>query len=213
MTAYAETLAEFVDTLDLNEIVLLGGSMGGLVALKLFPLISSRIRKVVLLVTPADDSVWKPKLQKYQLYIRSFPFLVKTKIVPWLADRIIHSDRLMNYLLARNFDPNDRKPDIIKFEKQQWRQMSSSVWMQTNHSIVNTKVSDQPLMIHVPTLIVESKDNQYYDTEKNLKILKDIAPQHQVVIVPLKTHVPKGELSASFLTPYKRQLEEFVLSS
>jgi len=210
MRNYALTLQQFIEKLDLNKITLAGGSMGGMIALYLYPFLSSRINKLILLGTPASSSFFKAHYYKYRRMLKPGSLLLRTKLFPWVAQKIINSNLIMDYLMKRHFPPEATTKEIIEYEKKQWRTMRFSVWMQTMIDALNFHPSDKKLKINVPTLIVETKDNQYYDTQRNLALLTSIAPNHQIIFLPWETHVPKGDISADFLNEYRDKLVEFL---
>ncbi|MBU1110873.1 alpha/beta hydrolase [Patescibacteria group bacterium] len=210
MENYARTLADFIERLNCKDIVLVGGSMGGIIALHLYPKIAQRISKIVLISTPVDYRLFNSQVTKFRRYRPLAKLLVKTRIFPIWGDKLIARDKIAKAILTRKFEPEDKVSEIINYEIQQWRAMSLSVWLQTIYDILNVEIACNPPQITAPAFLVENRNENYYNSQKNLELLKQFAPNHEIALTSFKKHVPKGEIPESFLDPYRKKLREFL---
>lgn len=213
LQVYASILADFVYKLNLKDLILAGVSMGGMIALLLYPQIKKRVKKLILVGTPVDRKFFSPMAEKWARNRELLNFLKKTKIVPWVAGRVIGSDFLMDRIMTRTLPPKARKREVIEFEKRQWRAMPATIWLQTLYDLLDFQLTKTDIKIDVPTLILEAKENQYYDVQANLVYLKSIIPNHKVIFIPWDTHVPKGDISEDFFEQFREEILTFLTGS
>ena len=211
MQKYAQTLKEFIEKLELKNLILMGGSMGGIICLRLYPLIKNRVSKNILIATPADSSFFTPATKKKAALAKFLaPFLLKTRLIPWLIQKIINNDFLMRFIQEKTLPEYANNREVIEFEIKQWRAMNFTVWLQSLNDLAKTHLKNLDIQITQPTLIIETKKNQYYDSDQNLNFLKKIAPNHQVIFIPWETHVPKGNLSKDLFDQFRNKFENFL---
>ena len=204
MSSYAKYMNEFVKKLNLKNYILFGGSMGGIIALKMLIQKSKTPPvKLVLAGTPYDKKYWAiPFLNK------TFFFFVKSsKLFIPLAEKIINNDFLLYYLLYFTFPKEARKKEIIKYEIKQWRVMSIKIWLETMIDTVEVSFSQEKFQTEIPTIILNTKSDQYFNTQKTTNGLKKLCPNNKVILLNLKSHVPKGELKLKHLKEFQSLLD------
>jgi len=191
MKNYADYLNEFVRKLKLKNYVLFGGSMGGVIALKMiFQKPKIMPQKLILFGTPYDKKYWR-----LSSIDKIFIFVVKrTKVFIPLMEKLINNDFLFYHLLWLCFPKKARKKEIINYEIQQWRKMSAKIWFETMVDLLNVNFSQVKTKIDIPTTIISSQNDQYLNIKKTLAGLKKLCPKNKTILLPFKVHIPKGEL-------------------
>jgi len=210
MPRYAQYLEVFTKKVGLTNYVLVGGSMGGIIALHMLKNPRVRIRKLLLLGTPYDKTYFRAGKKTRRLASLILKMAVKGEIVTMIADLIIGTDFLFYRLLKRSFPPSDRKEEVIKYEMRQWRIMPAKIWMQTVHDILNVNFSKEKIKTRTPTLIVASKADHFIKTKATVAGLEKICPNSQVVYLPFKRHVPRGEITLEQVKKLSSLFEPFL---
>ena len=205
MENYALYLNELVSLLDLKNYYLFGGSMGGIIALKML-LRQPKIwpQKLILVGTPYDRQYWKiPLWGKLCLFLgRKIPSLLN------LGQKIVNCDPLFSRLLSLSFPKEARKKEIIEYEKKQWRVMPLWLWFETMEETLKVNFSQETEKITTPTLIFNSQKDQYFQRKETLRGLKKLCPNSKIFLLPFPEHVPKGELKLTHLRPFESLLEK-----
>ena len=210
MAAYARTLQELIEKIDLDQFILAGGSMGGVIALQLYPLIAPRVSKMILFATPLGQQFFLPPFR----YLSHFRFLlraaIKSKIIPFLGQSLINCDSCMHWFYRHLSPIREAEEEVIKFEIRQWRAMRFRIWLETNYDLLGLNLLPQLKPISIPLLFLETRHNPYYDQTKNLAALKKIAPHLEVVFLDWQTHIPRGELDPGVLHKYQKYFRRFL---
>lgn len=207
MANYAFYLNKFVEKLNLRNYILFGGSMGGIIALKML-LQRPKVQpsKLILFGTPYDKKYWQiPVLDKILLILGK-----NSRIFLPLAEMIVNSDFLLSRLLYLSLPKEVRKKEIIEYEMRQWRVMPMRIWFETVLDILEVNFSKENFKIAVPTLIINSKSSQYFDHQKTIRGFKRLCPNGQVFFLPLAYHVPKGELKLEHLREFQPLFEKIL---
>jgi pimeloyl-ACP methyl ester carboxylesterase len=207
MENYLPYLLEFIKQLKLENFTLMGGSMGAVLAVSLAKEIPEKIKKLVLLGPIYDKTSFKiPKIKLILalLLLSTFP---RSGLLVRLFDRFIRSDRLFKPFLRRNFPKEARVPQILDYEVKQWRVMSIKVWAQTLYSLLTFSPKIQR-KITIPTLLIFPKNDQYLDVQKTSALFKRNFPQSEVIYLENMLHVPKGEVTLSFLEKFNYLFEK-----
>lgn len=205
MRNYAKYMNEFVKILNLKNYFLFGGSMGGIIALKMLmqkPKIQPK--KLILAGTPYDKKYWKISfLNKMLLFLGK-----NSKLFLPIAEGIINNDFLLYHLLYLSFPEETKKRKIIEYEMRQWRVMSVRIWFKTIAEMLRVNFSKEKFQTKIPTVILNSQSDQYLDSQKTIQGLKKLCPNSQVFLLPFTSHVPKGELKMKHLKDFRYLLEE-----
>lgn len=204
MKNYAKYMNELVNSLNLKNYFLFGGSMGGIIALEmLFQKPKLLPAKLILVGTPYDKKYWRISLKnRFLLYLGK-----NLKIfLPWVG-KVINNDFLLYHLLRLSFPQEARKKEIIKYEMKQWRVMRVNIWFETMVDILNINLSRKKFRTKISTLIINSKRDQYYNSRETTAGLKRLCPNSQVIFLPLTSHVPKGELKLEHLKKFQSLLD------
>jgi len=209
MSRYASYLTSFCRKLKLNNFVLVGGSMGGIIALHLIKNQKVIVKKLILLGTPYDRAYFRIGKKTRRLIRLALKMAVKSKIATSIADLIIGTDFLLSRLLKRGLPPSAKREKIIKYEMRQWRVMPAKIWMETLYDILNVNFSKDNFKTFIPTLIVTSKNDHYLKIEPTIAGLQKICPNSQVVFLPFKRHVPQGEISLEQIKKLGHLFEPF----
>lgn len=210
MARYAQYLTIFTKKVGLTNYVLVGGSMGGIIALHMLKNPKNSIRKLLLLGTPYDKAYFRIGKKTRRLLSLTLKMAVKGKIATMIADLIIGTDFLFYRLLKRSLPPPARKEEVIKYEMRQWRVMPAKIWMQTFHDILNVNFARQNFKTRVPTLIVASKGDHFIKTKATVAGLQKICPNSQVAYLPFKRHVPRAEITLKQIKKLSSLFEPFL---
>lgn len=195
---YQKYLLSFVEKIGLSNFVLVGGSMGGSLAILLSQKIPEKIKKVILFGAVYDGNCFKLRRITKLLAILLLAIFPRNNYLVFLVDRIIRNDFLFKRFLSRHFPKEERKKEIVNFEVKQWRTASFKIWAQTLFSLLTFRLKEKK-KIFIPTLLLFSEKDQYIDLEKNIKGLKKIFPNSELVIIKGTGHVPKGKLKPQLL--------------
>lgn len=205
MENYALYINQLVEKLLLKDYVLFAGSMGGIVGLKMLiqkPKLTPA--RLVLAGTPYDI-----KYLKISLRNKIFIFLAKNLDFSLaISKKIINSDFLLYWLLYFSFPQEDRKRQIVEYEMRQWRVMSMEIWRETALDMMKVSFSKEKFQTKIPTFIITTRGDQYFNNQKTIEGLQKICPNSQVLTLPIDSHVPKGELKVEHLREYQSLLEE-----
>lgn len=205
MENYAQYMNLFVEKLNLRNYTLFGGSMGGIIALKML-LKEPRIQpaKLILFGTPYDKKYWKLSLLDEFLF-----FLWKnSKMFLPLSQMIVKSNFILSRLLYLAFPKEARKKEIIEYEMKQWRVMPMRIWFETIVDILEVEFSQVKFQTKIPTIIINAERDQYFDNLKTSEGLKQLCLNSKVFFLPFATHIPKGELKLKHLEDFQFLLEE-----
>ena len=195
---YQKYLLSFVEKIGLSNFVLVGGSMGGSLAILLSQKIPEKIKKVILFGAVYDGNCFKLRRITKLLAILLLAIFPRNNYLVFLVDRIIRNDFLFKRFLSQHFPKEERKKEIVDFEVKQWRTASIKIWAQTLFSLLTFRLKEKK-KISVPTLLIFGVKDQYINLEKNIRGLKKIFPNSEVVIIKGISHVPKGKLKPQFL--------------
>lgn len=207
MENYGQYMNKFVEKLDLKDYALFGGSMGGIIGLKML-LQNPKIKpkKLVLFGTPYDKKYWKLSLLDETLL-----FIGKnSRIFLPLSEMIIKSDFLLSRLLYLVFPKEAKKKEVIEYEMKQWRVMPMRIWFETIVDILEVDFSKVKFQTKIPTIIINAERDQYFDNLKTTEGLKKLCPNSKVFFLPFAAHIPKGELKLKHLKDFQFILEEIV---
>jgi pimeloyl-ACP methyl ester carboxylesterase len=196
MDRYAEIMTQFMKKMRFKDATIIGGSMGGIIAIKMLACHHLSCQRLVLLETPYDKSYYKMGNFRVGLILAALKLAVLSRVIPKIADWLFSSDTFLYKLLERSFAPEDRTKKIIEFEMHQWRVMKIRVWMETLYDVLNVNFGHENFQINIPTWLVVSKNDCYLKVEPTVLGFKKIFPQCQTIFLSLKAHVPKGEFSS-----------------
>lgn len=207
MENYLPYLLDFVKQLKLKRFTLMGVSMGTVLAVSLTKEIPEKIKKLVLLgpvYSKASFKIPRLKLILSLLFLSTFP---RSKLLIFLFNRFIKSDRLFKPFLKRSFPKEERSPQILEYEVKQWRVMSIKIWAQTLYSLLTFSPKDQK-KLDIPVILVFPENDQYLDIQKTSASFKRIFPQSEVFYIKNLAHVPKGEMTISFWGKFNHLFEK-----
>lgn len=197
MENYLPYLLEFVRKLKLENFVLVGASMGAVLATLLAKEVPNRIKKVVLIGPIYDHSSFKISKLKLILGLLVLSTFPKSKFLVKVFDRFIKSDRLFKPFLKRRFPKEAQTPQILDYEVRQWRVMSIKVWAQTLYSLL-TFTHKEKRKFKIPALLIFPEKDQYVDVDKTASSFRNVFPKSEIVYLENLVHIPKGELTDSF---------------
>lgn len=206
MKNYAEYLAEWIKKLQLEKVVLIGGSMGGVIALYVYPLVEKQVERLVLFGTPADRRFYKVGLRKKRFAVAVLKSLIRISLLAKITQRLIGSDWFFYRFLKWSFPKEESTDQIVKYEVRLWRVMPIEIWAETLLDLLDLDFASEKIQVKCPTLIIDTKGNQYFDPDENTKMLQKIAPNSKVVMVPVSSHVPKGGFNPELLEALTNRL-------
>jgi len=204
---YLPYLLEIVKQLKLENFTLVGASMGAVLATSLTREIPEKIKKLILFGPVYDKTSLKIPKKKLVLALLVLSVFSRSSFLYRLFNRFIKSDRLFKTFLKINFPKEARVPEILDYEVRQWRVMSIKVWAQTLYSLLTLSLKDQK-EISTPILLIFPENDQYLDIPKTIASFKTIFPQNEIIYLKNLIHVPKGEITPSFLEGFKYLFEK-----
>lgn len=187
---YSEQVVRFLDALGIDRVLLVGHSMGGMVALKTAINHPDRIIRVATVGAPivGDSLSWLLKLTDRPFYAESFARL------PWIRRY------LFRLFLGETNDPavNEIIDDSVK--------STAHTLRRAVHSMLRTDLRPELARLHVPALIVHGGRDDIVDP--NQVDLFDNVPAAQVVFMPSSRHFPfldEAELFNDVLLRFLKQ--------
>ncbi|MFV9503867.1 MAG: alpha/beta fold hydrolase [Oscillochloridaceae bacterium umkhey_bin13] len=170
--AYSDQVIRFLDALGIDRAMLVGHSMGGMVALKTALSYPNRISRVATVGAPIDgDSLsWLLKLTDRPLFADAFARL------PWLRRS------LFRFFLGETSDPaiSEMIDDSVKSSANTLRYAVSSMW--------RTDLRPELSRLRTPTLIVHGGRDDIVDPHQ--ADLFEQSPLAEVVMMPRSRHFP-----------------------
>jgi pimeloyl-ACP methyl ester carboxylesterase len=170
--AYSDQITRFIDALGIDRVMLVGHSMGGMVALKTALSYPERISRVATVGAPIDgDSLsWMLKLTDRPLFADAFARM------PWLRRQ------LFRFFLGATSDPaiGEMIDDSVKSSANTLRYAVSSMW--------RTDLRPELPRLRVPTLIVHGGRDDIVNPDQ--ADLFDQSPLAEVVMMPRSRHFP-----------------------
>jgi pimeloyl-ACP methyl ester carboxylesterase len=170
--AYSDQVIRFLDALGVEKVMLVGHSMGGMVALKTALSYPDRIQRVATVGAPinGDSLSWLLKLTDRPFFADAFARF------PWLRRR------LFRFFLGQTNDPqvNEVIDDSVKSSANTLRYAVSSMW--------RTDLTPELPRLRVPALIVHGgRDDIVNPNQADLFGQVSMA---EVVMMPRSRHFP-----------------------
>lgn len=194
---YSDQVVRFLDELGIEKAILVGHSMGGMVALKTAIQYPERITRVATVGAPivGDSLSWLLKLTDRPLAADLFARL------PWLRRY------LFKFFLGETSDPavNEVLDDSVKSSSNTLRRAVSSMW--------RTDLRPELHRLKVPALIVHGGHDDI--VHPNQADLFDTISEAQVVMMPSSRHFPfldEAELFNDVLLRFLKQAQVPVAS-
>ncbi|NTU78902.1 MAG: alpha/beta hydrolase [Chloroflexales bacterium] len=170
--AYSDQVIRFLDSLGIDRVMVVGHSMGGMVALKTALSYPDRIIRVATVGAPIDgDSLsWLLKLTDRPFFADAFARM------PWVRRK------LFRFFLGETSDPtiSEMIDDSVKSTANTLRYAVSSMW--------RTDLRPELPRLRVPALIVHGGRDDIVNP--NQADLFDAVSQAQVVMMPRSRHFP-----------------------
>jgi pimeloyl-ACP methyl ester carboxylesterase len=170
--AYSDQVIRFMDALGVEKVMLVGHSMGGMVALKTALSYPDRIQRVATVGAPIDgDSLsWLLKLTDRPIFADGFARM------PWLRRY------LFRFFLGETSDPavSEVLDDSVKSSANTLRYAVSSMW--------RTDLTPELPRLRVPALIVHGGRDDIVNPNQ-ADLFTDVA-MAEVVMMPRSRHFP-----------------------
>jgi pimeloyl-ACP methyl ester carboxylesterase len=170
--AYSDQVIRFLDALGIDRVMLVGHSMGGMVALKTALSYPDRISRVATVGAPIDgDSLsWLLKLTDRPFFADAFARM------PWLRRQLFH------FFLGAISDPaiGEMIDDSVKSSANTLRYAVSSMW--------RTDLRPELPRLRVPALIVHGGRDDIVNPDQ--ADLFDQSTLAEVVMMPRSRHFP-----------------------
>lgn len=170
--AYSDQVIRFLDAMGIDRVMVVGHSMGGMVALKTALSYPDRITRVATVGAPIDGD--------------SLSWLLKLTDRPFFADAFARSRwlrrTLFRFFLGETNDPavSEMIDDSVKSSANTLRYAVSSMW--------RTDLRPELPRLRVPSLIVHGGRDDIVNP--NQADLFDEVPTAQVVMMPRSRHFP-----------------------
>ncbi len=178
--AYSEQVIRFLDALGIDQVMLVGHSMGGMVALKTAINHPQRIQRVVTVGAPINGD--------------SLSWLLKLIDRPFLADTFARTPLLRRYLfrffLGQTNDPAVKEviDDSVKSSADTLRYAVSSMW--------RTDLRPELPRLRVPAMVVHGGRDDIVDPNQ-VELFTNV-PLAEVVTMPRSRHFPFLDEAATF---------------
>ncbi len=195
MDEYGAIIHQYIKKLELENLYIVGASMGGIIAFHTLKSRDLSVEQLILLSTPASGEVFLYSKPRIMIITTIFTLLLHFRLARGLLQRCINSDFLMKKAMRLALPRQFRDPEIIQFEMEQWRVMPIHIWLETILEIINTNLLEENVQINVPTIVVYADRDHYFDNEKNLTQLHQIFPNMKAIATSSDRHVPPGRLS------------------
>lgn len=200
MENYAQFIADFIDILKIENPIIFGGSMGGIVGLYLAINHLKKIKKLVLFGTPINQQFYKFNRLKLG-FLKFFARRVSTGGILCKTLQTLVNSKTLWYLTLRFFLlPSEKDSRIIQYEAERWRSCSMKIWGETLFDCLNIDFQGKRERIKTPTLVIFATGDKYIAVEETLKEYKKLFENLEIVEVDIKSHLPKGPVTDSFLT-------------
>ncbi|MFQ3661025.1 MAG: alpha/beta hydrolase [Chloroflexaceae bacterium] len=170
--AYSEQVIRFLDALGIDQVMLVGHSMGGMVALKTAINHPERIRRVVTVGAPIDGD--------------SLSWLLKLTDRPFLADVFAYTPflrrLLFRFFLGQTSDPavHEVIDDSVKSSADTLRYAVSSMW--------RTDLRPELSRLRVPALIIHGGRDDIVNPNQ-AELFADV-PMASIFTMPRSRHFP-----------------------
>lgn len=170
--AYSEQVIRFLDALGIDSVMLVGHSMGGMVALKTAIAYPERIQRVATVGAPIDGN--------------SLSWLLKLTDRPFFADTFARLPflrrQLFRFFLGKTNDPavSEVIDDCVKSSANTLRYAVSSMW--------RTDLRPELPRLRVPALIVHGERDDIVNP--NQADLFAQVPMAEVFVMPRSRHFP-----------------------
>ena len=178
--AYSEQVIRFLDALGIDQVMLVGHSMGGMVAMKTAINHPERIQRVVTVGAPIDGD--------------SLSWMLKLTDRPFLADLFARTPLLRRYLfrffLGQTNDPAVKEviDDSVKSSANTLRYAVSSMW--------RTDLRPELPRLRVPALIVHGGRDDIVNPNQ-VELFANV-PLADVLVMPRSRHFPFLDEAATF---------------
>ena len=169
---YSDQVIRFIDELGIDQVPLVGHSMGGMVALKTAINHPDRISKVVTVGAPING--------------KSLSWLLKLTDQPFLADVFASQAWLRRQLFQ--FFLGVTKDTAISEVLDDSVKSSANTLRQAVHSMWRTDLSNELTRLQVPTLIVHGGRDDIVNPDQ-IELFHNIPPA-EVVLMPGSRHFP-----------------------
>jgi pimeloyl-ACP methyl ester carboxylesterase len=188
----SQLLLHLMDTLEINQAILVGNSAGGTLALYTYLHHPQRIQALILVdpavYTGGGAPEWSKFLLKTPQMRRMGPWLVRsiskwgesTIEQAWHNPSLITSEILAGYKLPLRVENWDR-----------------ALWELTLASR-KLNLETQLEEVHTPTLVITGDDDRIVPTEESLRLADEI-PGAELAILPNCGHLPQEECPQPFL--------------
>lgn len=138
-------------------------------------------------------------------FLKGLFFAVSRLPFSWITNTCIKSDKLLGFLLNNTFPPElkDNKP-VLAYEMKEWRIMPAQVYAQTALSSLNFELPKN-YKLDIPVIIFATHTDHLIDMDLAVKYMQKKTPINQVIWLPMKRHVPIGDLDnhlVETLKPY-----------
>jgi len=205
----AQLVAKFLDGLELDRPILLGHSLGGIIAARFALLFPDKVSKLIICDSPLRGGFRKDLKWATQLPL-SGAMIVGALMIPGLGRflfsmRSPQTIRLALELLQTFSDPSHIPEEIIREKmKASYEAVSQSLWQ----AVIFENLDKDLHRISVPTLIIRGADDALVPQDQAEKAASRI-PDSQLVIIDSAGHFPLLEQPEQF----KRAVSAFLSST
>ncbi len=199
---YIQTLRKFCDQLGLEEILLAGHSMGGLLCLK-FALTYPDLVKNLILVAPAVEGSFLAYLD---------PLLQVEKLIPQpLTEQLLkiyNANQWLGAPIGLNWYAQPRMiwSDSFRQAQADFACCPLSTLIGNLRLVRSTNLRQQLPLLRSPTLVI-SGDQDRVIPPSQAKMIAERAPQARLVVIPQSGHLPFDEQPMLFETTVREYLE------
>ncbi len=179
MDRYADAAAELLDALSLEKVVLVGSSMGGVIAQQFALRHPSRLERLLLVATGAFTGDPVGAMKKADELVT----------VPWTDDMVYST--VTNFFHKRPPEPRQEELRSIV------RMASPAAAVEALRSNVATNTFEQLSEIGVPTVIVQGRQDRSRTPERGAAMCERI-PNCQLVVLEESGHTPYLDEPAAF---------------
>ncbi|VEU78113.1 alpha/beta fold hydrolase [Mycoplasmopsis columbinasalis] len=193
-----DILIKFIETLNLNNLIIIGHSMGGGITMMALPNIVNRVSKIILIGPQNRTSLSRVEAFKETFFPRNVEEYKKlVKLLYFEPNKIINNVNLMN-TLDHYFKNNKEKLDLVY-------QLGDNLPDLKNFDLMD---KGNELWKNKPILLVYGEADGIIDLAKIEAYFEERFTKLQILKVSKAGHSPWIENYQEFISPFKKFINE-----
>lgn len=205
LETYARFIAAFLEKLKLNQLGLVGASLGGAIGLYLLRDYPQHFTKALFFWTPVDRSSYHIRKTKYSLPLIR---LIARGGLPLSLWRTFVNSSFLRLFTRWDTPKPERREKVLDDEMKRWRSADLLAWSQSLVDLLTINFNSQKSIV-VPLVAVFTPQDRYLNLENSRQMFSEYFSNLKSVEVRSPGHVPKGKLRKSFVEAYEKAFKVF----